>query len=103
MDAGGATLSPSAFYRNEYVGMIFGEIVLVFGGELDHAAGFVGIAKRGEDFSGDAEVGVAHVRALFGFGEGEGDLAEVFDGHGRPPAVREKLKPLRTRRDTKER
>ena len=42
----------------------------------------MGIAERGEDFSGDAEVGMVHVLALFGFGECEGEFAEIVGGHG---------------------
>jgi len=73
--------SPGAFYRDEHVGIVFGEVVLVFGRELDHAAGFVRVAQRGEDFSGYAEVRMVHVRVLFSFGESKGQLAEVFGSH----------------------
>jgi hypothetical protein len=52
--------------------MVFGEVMLIFRGELDHAAGFIGIAEGGEDFSGDAKIGMVDVRALFGLGEREG-------------------------------
>jgi len=38
---------------------------------------FVGISEGGKDFSGDAEVRVVHVLALFGLREAQGDAAEV--------------------------
>ena len=39
----------------------------------------VGIAERGENFSPDPEIGVAHVRAFRNFGETERELAKLRD------------------------
>ena len=50
-------------------GWSFEKLCWSSGRELDHGASLVGIAESGEDFSGDAEVGMVHVMALFGFGE----------------------------------
>ncbi len=81
--AGGAASSPRSFYRNKHVGIVFGKVMLRFGRELDHAAGLVGIAERGKDFSCHPKIRMVHVNALFGLGQRESDLAEILSGHGR--------------------
>ena len=75
--AGGAFAAPGAVAWVENGRMGLNEIFLLERSKLDHSKLFVGIGEGGEDFSGDAEVGVVHVLALFGFGEAESDAAEV--------------------------
>ncbi len=90
-DAGGAAASPSSFYWDEDVRVIFRKIVLILRREFDHAASFVGIPESSENFPGNAEVRVAHVPVLFGFGKREGEFAELAGGHG---STRLRLKTL---------
>jgi hypothetical protein len=56
--------------------------VLTFRRELDHAAGLVGVAEGSEDLSGDSEIGMIHVLALFRFRVREGKFAELVGSHG---------------------
>ena len=57
-------------------GVVLREVMLVFGRELDHSAGLVGIAESGEDLAPDSEIGMIHVPALRALGMGEGEFAE---------------------------
>jgi hypothetical protein len=70
-----------AFDRGAHAGFVVGEFFLLFGGELEHGPGLAPVAESGEDFAAHAEVGMVHVGALFGSGEGEGQLAEFFGGY----------------------
>ena len=81
-DIGAAFAAPGSLAWIENGGMGLNEIFLLDGREFDHSELFVRIGEGGEDFSGDAEVGVVHVLALFGLGQAEGDAAEV-GGSGR--------------------
>ena len=76
-DAGAAFATPGAVAWLEYRWVRFDEIFLLNGSELDHGKLFVGIGEGGEDFSGDAEIGVVHVFAFFAFCKAESDAAEV--------------------------
>lgn len=76
-DMRAACTAPGSVDRSERGGMGCDEIFLLDGSEFDHGELFVGISEGGEDFSGDAEVGVVHVLALFGLWEAEGDAAEI--------------------------
>src|SRR5205085_2186141 len=60
--------------------LLFDELSLLLGRELDHAPGFVR-AERGEDFAADAKIGMAHVRAFNGFGKVESKLAKHAGSH----------------------
>src|SRR5947209_2749382 len=64
---GRAPASPGAFDGSKRLGMIPRKIVLIFRRELHHGSGLIGIAERGEDFSSNAEIGMVHVLAFFGF------------------------------------
>ncbi len=74
---GAAFAAPGAVAWIENGRMGLDELFLLDGSEFDHGELFVGVGESGEDFTGDAEVGVIHVLALFGFGEAQGDAAEV--------------------------
>jgi hypothetical protein len=63
--------APAAFDRDEHRGLGRAEHVLLFGGQLHHAHRLVGIAQRCENLAADAEVGVALVRLLDRFWQGE--------------------------------
>ena len=76
-DAGATFATPGAVAWPEYRWVRFDEIFLLDGSEFDHGKLLIGIGEGGEDFSGDAEVGMVHVFALFGFWEAESDAAEV--------------------------
>ena len=56
-------------------------IGLLFGRELHHAPGIIGIAERGEDAFSDAEIGVTLMRAFDGSGEGERRAAKAVRRH----------------------
>ena len=81
-DISAAFTAPGSVARIENGGMGLNEIFLLDGSEFDHSELFVGIGEGGKDFSGDAEVGVVHVRRFNGAGEGEGEGAEIGGGHG---------------------
>ena len=76
-DAGAALAAPGSVDGLEGGGMGCDEFFLLCGSELDHTTFFVWIAQSGEDFAGDAEVGMVHVPALLGLREREGKAAEV--------------------------
>ena len=76
-DAGAAFAAPGAGDGLEGGRTSGDEFILLCGSELDHATLFIGIAEGGEDFSGDAEVGVVHVLALLGLWKRKGEAAEV--------------------------
>jgi hypothetical protein len=82
VDPGGSFAAPAAGDGLEDGGVGLDEIVLLFQGELDHGPGVIGVAQRGEDLIGDAEIGVSHVGAFFRLGEGEGEFAEGGGSHG---------------------
>jgi len=65
-DGGAALAAPSSVDRLEGGRMGNDEFFLLCGSELDHSTRLVRIAESGEDFSGDAEVGMIHVPALLG-------------------------------------
>ena len=87
-DVGAALAAPGAVAWIEDRRMRLNEIFLLDGRELDHGELIVGVGEGGEDFSGDAEVGVAHMFSFFGFGEAEGESAKV-GGSGRHGALLE--------------
>ena len=74
---GTAFAAPGAVAWIKNGGMGLNEIFLLDRGEFDHGELFVGVSESGEDFTGDAEVGVVHVLAPFGCGEAESEAAEV--------------------------
>lgn len=76
-DASAAFAAPSTVDGLESGGMGLHKIFLLDGCEFDHAKLFAGIGEGGKDPSGDAEIGVVHVHALFSFGEAESYAAEV--------------------------
>jgi hypothetical protein len=80
----------------------FDEVFLLDGNEFDHGKLFVGVGEGGEDFSGDTEVGVVHVLALFGFGEAESDAAEVGGSGWHGAFLRESMSARVGRRDKRE-
>jgi len=73
-----ATLAaPGAMDRRKSGRAGFHPFLLLGGSKFDHAASFIGVAESGEDFSGDAKVGVVHVLTLLGFWQCECKAAEV--------------------------
>jgi hypothetical protein len=66
----------------EYLGLVGEEAGLNLGGEHEVAVALALRGERGEDAAANAEVGRAHVGALFCAFEAEGDAAEVVCGHG---------------------
>ena len=89
-DVGAAFAAPGSVDGAESGGVSFDEIFLLDGSEFDHGELFVGVGEGGEDFSGDAEVGMIHVPALLGLRKSEGQAAKI-SGCRRHGGPREKL------------
>src|SRR5579864_563688 len=75
-DAGGAFFAPAAGNGAENFGGILDHTGLLIGREQEDSVALMLESEGGEDFAGDAEVGVAEVGAFGGLGEREGDLAK---------------------------
>jgi hypothetical protein len=73
-----ALAAPGSVDGRESDGIGLDEVFLLRGRELDHATFFVWVAEGGEDFPGDAEVGMVHVATLFGLGKRESEAAKVL-------------------------
>ena len=72
----GAFFAPAARDRGEDFRGVLNHTGLLVGGEEQDAEALMFEGEGGEDFAGDAEVGIAEVRAFRGFGQREGDAAE---------------------------
>src|SRR5579862_6411592 len=98
VDAGGAFFAPAAWNRAEKFGGVLDHAGLLIGGKQEDAVALMFEGEGGEDFAGDAEIGVAEMGAFGGFGERKGDAAKGFGRHfslstkvkraGETPAVR---------------
>ena len=73
---GGAFFAPAAWNGAENFGGVLDHAGLLIGGEQQDSVALMFEREGGEDFAGDAEVGVAEVRAFGGFGERECDAAK---------------------------
>jgi len=82
MDDCGALASPGALRQAENVRGKRETFFLLRGREHQSAPFFIGIAEGGKDFPANAEIGVAHVGALDGILETEGEAAKGVRGHG---------------------
>ena len=72
VDICGTLTAPRAAAGIKRFRFVVDEFRLLFWREFHHSAVFVWVAEGGEDFATDSEVGMVHVGAFFGFGEGEG-------------------------------
>src|SRR5262252_8710652 len=72
-----AFTAPRAVHWSECCWMFGNEFFLLSRCQPHHAELLVGVSKCGEDFSGDAKVGMFHVGALFGLGKREGQAAKI--------------------------
>ena len=69
--------------------MCLDEHLLFNGREFHHGPAILGVAEGCEDLSGDAKIGMVHVRALLRFGEAQRQAAKVVGNHGRVSSGRE--------------
>ena len=76
-DVGAAFATPCAVAWVEGGRVSSDEVFLLEGSELDHSKLFVWISEGGEDFAGNAKVGVVHVFSFFGLREAAGNAPEV--------------------------
>lgn len=74
--AGGAFFAPAAWNRGEDFRGVLDHAGLLVRGEEENSEALMFEGEGGEDFAGDAEVGVAEVGTFGGFGERECDAAE---------------------------
>jgi hypothetical protein len=86
LNAGCAAPSPGSFHREEDLRVILQEIMLIFGRKLDHAARLVRVSERGKDLPCNPKVGMVHVRALFGLGQGKREFSKCGRGHQNSPS-----------------
>src|SRR5262249_46643279 len=82
-DARGSFFAPAAGDRGKNLRRILNHAGLLVGSEEEDAEALMFEGEGGENFAGDAEIGVAEVRALGGLREREADAAEGFGSHGR--------------------
>jgi hypothetical protein len=75
-DASGAFFAPAAGNWGEDFRRVLDHAGLLVAGEEEDAVALMFESEGCEDFAGDAEIGVAEVRAFGGFGERERDAAE---------------------------
>jgi hypothetical protein len=75
-DAGGTLFAPAAWDWGENFGSVLDHAGLLIGGEQEDAVALMLEREGGEDFAGDAEVGVAEMGAFGGLGKRECDLAK---------------------------
>jgi hypothetical protein len=76
VDAGGAFFAPAPWDWREDFGSVLDHAGLLIAGEQEDPVALMFECEGGEDFAGDAEVGVAEVGAFGGFGQRECDAAE---------------------------
>lgn len=67
--AGGAFFAPAAWDWREDFWSVLDHAGLLVRGEQEDSVALVFEGEGGEDFSGDAKIGVAEVRAFRGFGK----------------------------------
>ena len=74
--AGGAFFAPAAWDWREDFGGVLDHAGLLIVSEQEDSVALMFESERGEDFAGDAEIGVAEMGALSGFGQRERDATE---------------------------
>jgi hypothetical protein len=75
-DAGGAFFAPAAWNWGEDLRGVLDHAGLLIGSEQQDSVALMLECQRGEDFAGDAEIGVAEMGAFGGFRERERDAAK---------------------------
>jgi hypothetical protein len=80
-DARGTFFAPAAGNWGEDFGRVLDHAGLLVAGEQQDSIALMFESEGGEDFAGDAEVGVAEMGAFGGFGERERDAAERYRFH----------------------
>jgi hypothetical protein len=75
-DAGGAFFAPAAWNWGEDLRGVLDHAGLLIGGKQEDAVALMLKSQGGEDFAGDAEIGIAEMGAFGGFGQRECDLTK---------------------------
>jgi len=106
IDIGAILPTPSAAGRLEDLGGLLDECALLVRREFHHASVFVGHTKRRENLSGNAEIGVIHMRRLDGLWNFQRHLSKLVDSHftrsqGVYRFLWPTISPLRVRRSTR--
>ena len=84
-NVGHSHAAPTSVDGQEDVGQFLDEGCLLLGRDHQISIAELGRSERGENAAADTEIGLAHVRALFGAFEAESDTAEIGYLHCVPP------------------